>query len=420
MGTSADVVVVGGGLAGLACAQDLARAGFDCLVLEAADRVGGRVRTDLIDGYRLDRGFQVLFTAYPQVQQRLDLDALQLGYFDPGARTYVDGRFHHVQNPLRRPLGIGRTLAAPVGTFADKVRVARAVADVRSHSVRDLLRRPDTTTMDRLRRAGFSPRAIERLWRPLFGGIQLDPELEVSSRRFEVILRMLVSGRIGLPALGIGAIAAQLGSSLPPDKVRLNARVASVENGLVRLEGGEVLTARAVVLATEGPEAHRLLGARVPDPGSLAAACCWFAAPEPPLSGPVLVLDGDASGPMKNLAVVSEVCPSYAPVGRALVAAAVPGHPALDPGLEVQVREQLARWFGAATRDWDHLRTDIVRHGHPAQPPPLHPKRRVSLGGGLFVCGDHRDTASIQGAMFSGARTAAAVGRFLSDPSGET
>jgi phytoene dehydrogenase-like protein len=234
--------------------------------------------------------------------------------------------------------------------------------------------------MERLRRAGFSPLAIESLWRPLFGGIQLDPELEVSSRRFEVILRMLVSGQIGLPALGIGEIAAQLGATLPPDKVRLEARVSSVESGVVRLDSGEVVRAGAVVVATEAPEAHRLLGTTVPDPGSLAAACCWFAATEAPLSGPVLVLDGDASGPMKNLAVVSEVCPSYAPSGRALVAAAVPGRPALDPKLEVQVREQLARWFGSATRDWDHLRTDVVRHGHPAQFPPLHPKRRATTG----------------------------------------
>jgi hypothetical protein len=132
----------------------------------------------------------------------------------------------------------------------------------------------------------------------------------------------------------------------------------------------------------------------------------------------VLTLDGDDGGPVKNLAVVTEVCPSYAPAGRALVAAAVSGKLALGRSLEARVREQLAAWFGSYTSDWEHLRTHVVVHGHPAQPPPLHPKRSISLGDGLFVCGDHRDTASIQGAMFSGERTATAVTRFLSGSSG--
>jgi predicted NAD/FAD-dependent oxidoreductase len=225
---------------------------------------------------------------------------------------------------------------------------------------------------------------------------------------------MLALGRSGLPAQGMGAIASQISSSLAPDQIRFDARVARLDDSRVALVSGEVLTARAVVVATEGPEAHRLLGWRVPDPGSLAAACCWFAVPTAPIRGPVLTIDGDDSGPMKNLAVVSEVCPSYAPVGRALVAAAVPGRHALDPSLAKRVREQLGGWFGSYTSDWEHLRTDVVRHGHPAQLAPLHPKRAVALGDGLFVCGDHRDTASIQGAMFSGERAAAAVSQFLS------
>jgi phytoene dehydrogenase-like protein len=173
-----DVVIVGAGLAGLTCAQDLTRAGIECLMLEASDGVGGRVRTDAIDGFLLDRGFQILLTAYPQVQQRLDLDALDIARFEPGAIVHRDGRMHRVSDPLRRPLQAPRTLATPVATFSDKLRAARLLIDVRTHPVPELLRRPDQTTAQRLARAGFSARFIEAFWQPLFAGIQLDPDLD--------------------------------------------------------------------------------------------------------------------------------------------------------------------------------------------------------------------------------------------------
>jgi phytoene dehydrogenase-like protein len=408
-----DVIIVGAGLAGLVCAQDLTRRGIECVVLEASDGIGGRVRTDSVDGFLLDRGFQILLTAYPEVQKRLDLGALEMGYFEPGASVRRGGTFHHLSDPLRRPLGIPQTIAAPIGSLADKVRLARLVLDVRTHSVGQLMRRADNSTSERLVSAGFSSTMVESFWRPLFAGIQLDPELDVSSRRFDTILRMLATGDFGLPRRGIGAIATQLAAELRPATVRLNAPVTSVSGSAVTLADGESIAARAVVVATDGPHAHQLLGQRVPDPGSRAAACCWFGVREAPLPGRLLVLDGEDSGPMKNLAVVSEVCSSYAPAGWALVAAAVPGPDALDPAIGGRVRDQLARWFGTDVGEWEHLRTDVIPHGQPTQGPPLHPKQRVALGDGLFVCGDHRDTASIQGAMFSGERTVAAVGRFL-------
>lgn len=409
----ADVVIVGAGVAGLACAQDLMRAQVSCTVLEASDAVGGRVRTDSVDGFLLDRGFQILLTAYPEVQQRLDVDALDLSLFDPGAVIRVRGGFHRVSDPRRFPLRLPETVAAPIGSLADKIRLARLVLNVRRSSVRDLLRRPDTSTAERLRSAGFSAEMIESFWQPLFAGIQLDPDLEVSSRRFETILRMLAVGATGVPARGMGAIPAQLADALPEGVVRLGALVREITPAGAVLEGGERVDARVVVVATEGPVAHRLVGASVPDPGSRAAGCCWFATPTPPRRGRMLILDGEASGPVKNLAVMSEVSPSYAPPGRALVAAAVPGADALDPNITGRVREQLARWFGSTTGDWEHLRTDVIPHGQPAQRPPLHPKQAVALGDGLFVCGDHRDTASLQGAMFSGGRTAVAVQGYL-------
>ena len=409
-----DVVIVGAGLAGLVCASDLALAGVECTVLEASDGIGGRVRTDELDGFLLDRGFQILLSAYPQVRARLDIPALELGLFEPGARVRSGAASYRLSDPRRRPLELPQTLAAPVATPLDKARAALLVLDVLRHPVGELLRRPDMSTAARLERAGFSELFIEAFWRPLFAGIQLDPGLEVSSRRFETILRMLARGATGLPRRGIRSVVEQIAAGLAQGTVRTGAPVARVEGRRIVLEDGEAVEGRALVIATDGVQAHRLLGAGVPDPGSRAAACCWFSAAAPPQRGASLLLDGQSGGPALNVVVMSEVQPSYAPPGRSLVAAAVPGPRALEPGLTEQVRVQLAGWFGSMTGDWEHLRTDVIPHGQPAQSPPFVPRRRVALGGGLFVCGDHRDTASIQGAMFSGERTAREVRSWLS------
>lgn len=410
---NADVVVVGAGLAGLACAGDLTRAGHSVTVLEASDGPGGRVRTDRVDGFRLDRGFQILLTAYPEAVRRLDLDALDLCAFEPGAVVRLGDREHRVADPLRRPGLAFRTARAPIGTLVDKLRLVRLVADVRSRSVPDLLRRPETTTAERLRKCGFSDRMIDGFWRPLFAGIQLDPDLEVSSRRFDTILRMLASGGSAVPRWGMGEIPARLAAGLPTGTIRYGARVAAVDGTSAVLEDGERVEGRALVVATEGPAAHALLGDRVADPGSRSAACLWFSTPGPPRSGPVLLLDGDPAGPVRNVAVMSEVSPAYAPAGRSLVAAAVPGPDALQPLVATAAREQLARWFGSSTADWELLRTDVIPHGQPRQAPPFSPKQSVTVGDGIFVCGDHRDTASLQGALYSGGRAALAVLRTL-------
>jgi phytoene dehydrogenase-like protein len=403
---SSDVIVVGAGLAGLSAARTLQAAGRRVRVLEASDGVGGRVRTDVVDGFRLDRGFQVLLTAYPEVQRSLDLPALRLQRFDPGASVYVGGRFHTVGDPFRQPSTALSTVMAPIGSVADKLRIARLRAQVRRGDVRELLRGHDVPTVEALRERGFSETMIDRFFRPLFGGIQLDPTLGTSARMFDVIFRMLASGDSAVPAEGMGAIPAQLAAGLAPGTVRLNTPVSAVDGTTVRLADGDTLRADAVVVATEGPAASQLLG--LPSVGSKSAACVWFAAPSAPTAGKFVVLDGAASGPVLNVAVMSNVAPGYAPEGQHLVAAAIPSYDE-SADLHAAARAQLRGWWGPQVDGWRHLRTDRIPHGQPDQAPPLHPKRRVSLGGGLFVCGDHRDTGSIQGAMFSGRRCGEAV-----------
>jgi phytoene dehydrogenase-like protein len=226
----------------------------------------------------------------------------------------------------------------------------------------------------------------------------------------EFVFRMMAEGEVAIPAAGMGQVPAQMAARLPQGALRLGARVRSVAPREARLESGETVAADAVVIATEGPEAARLLGA-FPAPASRSVTCVYFAAERAPIAEPVLVLDGDGTGPVNNLAFPSQVAPSLAPAGAVLVSATVLERRGTGLTVEDSVREQLTGWFGAGVHRWRHLRTDHIDHAQPQQAPgSLEPSERpVRLASGLFVCGDHRDTASIQGAMVSGRRAAEAV-----------
>ena len=400
-----DVVIVGAGLAGLSAAREIQRHGHSVIVLESSDAVGGRVRTDIVDGFQLDRGFQVMLTAYPELQSQVDMRALDLRPFDPGALVWRNGKGHAVSDPFRKPQTLATTAFAPIGSVFDKARIVVLRARVMRRKPAALLGGQDVSTDVALRAFGFSTKIINRFFRPLFGGIQLDPHLATSRRMFDVIFKSLSEGQSVLPSRGMQALPLQMASRLSEGTIHLNTRVSKVDGAKVTLASGENITARAVVVATDGPTASSLLG--IPVVESRKVGCVYFSADTPPTKEKYVVLDGTGNGPVLNVAVISNVAPSYAPADKHLIVAALPG--VTDGDLEAMSRKQLRSWWGPQVDEWKHLRTYVINHGGPVQKPPFSPKQRVNLGNGLFVCGDHRDTGSIQGAMFSGRRCGEAV-----------
>ncbi|OWK42349.1 putative oxidoreductase [Fimbriiglobus ruber] len=413
-----DVLISGAGLAGLCCGRRLAQCGVSFQILEASDAVGGRVRTDVVDGFRLDRGFQIYLPEYPEGRRVLDYGPLDLRPFTRGALVRIGGRFHRVADPRTEPLTAFRSLFNPVGTAGDKLHLAPFKWALDGGTLEQQTACPDVSTLDLLRGEGFSESLLDHLFRPFLGGVFLESDLATSSRFFRFVFRTFAAGGGAVPAAGMQVIPDQIAAGLPASAVRFGARVQAVGPAGVHLADSTALPARAVVIATEGPEAARLLNGEVPDPGSNGTVTLYYAAAHPPVREPILVLDGERSGPVNNLVVMSEVSPAYAPPGQALVAASVIGVPPdSDADLDRRVRGQLTGWYGSAVGGWRLLRVYRIPHALPDQSAGvLEPwQRPVRLRAGLYVCGDHRDNASIDGAMTSGFRAAQAVMEDLSE-----
>ena len=420
------IIIIGAGMAGLACATWLHRAGRPVLVLDAADAVGGRVRTDVTpDGFRLDRGFQVLLTNYPEARRVFDYKALRLKAFRSGAVIRLaDGGETTLQNPLQRPLAAFSALASPIGTLADKLRILRLVQHVLRHTPEELLARPATDTRTFLQRYGWSEQMIDTFFVPFFGGVFLDRELTTASNFFEFVFQQFVTGEAAVPALGMQALPEQLAARLPAGAVCLHAPVAAVEGQQVRLTTGQVLTGAAVVLATDGPAALRLLAGRsgsnasgVPGAGFSTAArlttCTYFATPgghSPGRNDKLLRLNAAPGALAHNVSFPADVSGAYAPAGRALVSVSTHGERSLgEAELTARLREELAAWFGPAAQQWEHLRSYRIAAALPvylAGQPVRQPRK---LAEGLYRCGDWAAYPSLNAALATGREVAEAI-----------
>lgn len=408
-----DVVIVGAGVAGLSAAIHLQNEGLNVKVLEADDAVGGRMRTDKVEGFWLDRGFQVLLTSYPEVQRMLDYDSLELKHFYPGALIYYKENIHRLADPFRKPIESLNSFFSPISNWGDKLKILALRNRHKRLSIEELFQQPEKTTLSYLREWNFSPQIIERFFRPFLGGVFLENKLTTSSRMFEFVLKMFTEGYAALPSEGMKAIPEQLAAQLMEGTIALNTPVKKVEKGKVLLESGEILTAKLVLVATNAPTATQLIDGYETNTEMRSTHCLYYATDLPPIKEPALVLNGESKGWVNHLCFPSVVNPNYAPPGRYLVSVNV----IKDTGdltqeeLLTLVTQELKQWFKTEVRYWDHLKTYTIRQALPVNDSVEIPDKNniKAVQKGIYVCGDHTYNASINGAMESARYTANAI-----------
>lgn len=404
-----EILIIGGGLAGLACALTLQQAGVSWRLLEATPHVGGRVGTEQVEGFRLDRGFQIFLTAYPEARRLLDYQALDLRYFYPGAYLAGPAGLTRLGDPLRRPQSIVETLSNSFATLQDKALILKLRSEVLWGPPEALLQGPEMSVGFYLRRFGFSERLIEGFFRPFLGGIFFDPDLKTSHRLFRFLFRMFAVGPAAIPAQGMAEIPQQLAQRLDPERLQLRMPVERLSPGRVELADGSTVYAHQIVLATDPLNAARLCRL-VPPRRMRGGLTLYFSAPLSPVSEPILVLNSQGRGPVNHLMVLSQAAPEYAPPGQHLIALVVLFPHAERPvaSLLPQIQYQMQGWFGPQVKHWRFLRAYHLPASLPDQSPPfLQPASRSGqVAPGVWICGDFCETGSIQGALASGRKAA--------------
>ena len=412
MQSKSSVVIVGAGRAGLTCAVYLRRAGIEATLLEAADAVGGRIRTDVVDGFRLDRGFQILLTAYPEARRLLDYSALKLQTFRSGALIHQStGGWTTFINPLREPSGLFQTLASDAGTFSDKLRIVELMRYVSGISTDAFFHQEATDTETFLEDFGFSEQIINRFFRPFFGGIFLEDALATSSNFFQFCFKNFYSGDAALPAAGMEAIPQQLAGRLNPAQIRLNSPVRQIRDSTLYLETGESLRADTIVLAVDASAANRLLGLENPVRLFNATTNTYFTARQSPKAKPsgaekLLLLNENRQSAIHNIAILNDVAPSYAPDGQALISVSTHGLDVVnEKALAERIQKELVGWFGQEVDQWRWLKTYHLPEALPTYYPGTQhaPLKRAE---NLYQCGDQTAYPSLNAAMQTGRKVA--------------
>ncbi|PSQ38822.1 phytoene dehydrogenase [Halobacteriales archaeon SW_5_70_135] len=430
-------VVVGGGLAGLVAARHLAERDVAVTLLERRPSVGGRVRTRHEDGFTFDRGFQVLLTGYPAVGRELDVEALDLRRFAPGACIARPGRRSVLSDPFRDPTALTESAFNTEVTVRDKLRTLLLRRKLSKRSWEAIPGERETTVREYLRRRGFSETFVENFAAPFYGGITLDRSLSTASRVFEYTFKALSSGRTAVPAEGMEAIPRQLranaeragagvetGSTVTEVAVAGAADRVEADGGTppvterpadteVRLAvGGETLVADAVVVATDPPTARDLTGVESVPTDGRSCVTQYYALDRELGVGPRIVLNAADDRP-NQVVPHTAAAPEYAPDGRTLLSATFLGRPDADrETLAAETRTALGSWFPERSLSgFERLHTARVPFAQFDQPPGVHeslPDARDPVGP-VYLAGDYTRWSSIDGAMESGRDAARAA-----------
>uniref|UniRef100_UPI004047BFB2 NAD(P)/FAD-dependent oxidoreductase n=1 Tax=Algoriphagus sp. TaxID=1872435 RepID=UPI004047BFB2 len=402
------IYIVGAGLSGLIAALELEKAGLSAVILEASDRIGGRMKTDVEAGYRFDHGFQVLNTAYPEAKRYLDFQALQLKNFDPGAIIFEGKDSYILTDPLRNPLKLVGMAVSRVGTFLDKVRVFTLTQELKKKSPETIFSEPSLPTHEYLKNYGFSDAIITNFFRPFFRGIFLEKDLETSSRMFEFVFKMFSQGYAAVPAKGMGQIPEMIKSQLQTTEIKLNTPVASVEGENILLSDGTKIKADRIIVAVQPDLVMKQLE------GQFAPARkvinLYFAAPKSFLGRPMIgLLTGKRV--INNFVFMEDVSKEYAPIGKSLLSVTVLESTLAEKELIKVIQSELEELSGMKAEHFKHLKTYFISYALP-QVGDLKfsiPFTECKVLDQVFLAGDYLLHGSINAAMTSGRVAAEAV-----------
>ncbi len=399
------ITIIGAGISGLTASVYLHQKGYKVQILEASDRAGGRIKTDIIDGFRLDRGFQVLLTEYPETKALLDYKKLNLKRFLTGATILYDGGQFEIADPFRRPTATFATLFAPVGSLKDKINTFFLKNKLVNISISNLFKQPEIETSAQLKKYGFSQKMIERFYKPFFSGIFLENDLKTSSNMFDFVMKMFSKGDAAIPELGMEEIPKQLVAMLPANSIQYKVKVSAIENTKIICEDGTTLDADKIIIATEaiGLASNYISKTKQ---NFHPVTNVYFEAKRAPTQKTVVVLNASTDKKwVNNLTVMSNVSHQYAPKGKVLISISYNGIPAIDDAtLAENMKTELKQWYGNQVEDWKMLKTYRINYALPNQEKVSDEvtHSEIKINENLFICGDHLLNGSINAAMKSG------------------
>lgn len=399
------VTIIGAGISGLSAAIHLQRQGFAVKILEASDRAGGRIKTDVVKGFLLDRGFQVLLTSYPEAKELLDYDSLSLKRFLPGATVLYDGGTFEIADPFRRPSALLATAFAPVGSWRDKANTFFLKKKLVSKSIETLFAQKQQSSYDQLKAYGFSQKMIDRFFKPFFSGIFLEDDLQTPNRMFDFVMKMFSEGDAAVPALGMEEIPKQLVKQLPDGCIQYNTAATAIEGNTIITANGEKIISDTILIATE---ANSFIAKYKPEItlAHQSVTNVYFETLVAPSDKAVVILNASSNRQIvNNLTVMSNVSKQYAPDGKVLVSVSCNGILGLsEQELIDKIKSELTPWFGQELQDWELLKSYEIQY---ALPKLKELKDDVSLtdvklADNLYCCGDHLMNGSINAAIKSG------------------